>query len=210
MYKKSDFIKEVYRTREVKEILNISYSTIKSYDKNNKLPIRRSATGRRLVFRDDLLKYLDDLGLLYDDTCSNKHDVLYARVSSNAQKINGDLDRQILFLMENIKDLQNPIVMKEVGSGLNDRRAKIQELIDLIEKDEVNRIFVTYKDRLTRFGFNYLDKICKSHKVDIIVVNDIGKIKSIQEELVADMMSLIASFSGKLYDMRSKTNTKGK
>ena len=51
-----------------------------------------------------------------------KHDVIYARVSSHEQKQKGDLDRQALFLIENVKDLHNPIIMKEVGSGLHDKR----------------------------------------------------------------------------------------
>ena len=69
---------------------------------------------------------------------------------------------------------------------------------------EVNRIFVNYKDRLTRFGFNYIETICNSLGVQIIVVSDETKDKSVQEEMVEDMMALIASFSGKLYGMRSK------
>jgi len=68
MYKSSEFTKPAYKTGEVMKILNISYSTIKVYDKQNKLPIKRTATGRRVVFREDLLAYLDQNGLLYRDT----------------------------------------------------------------------------------------------------------------------------------------------
>ena len=46
----------------------------------------------------------------------------------------------------------------------------------------------------------------KAHNVEIIVVKDINEENDVKEELVEDMMSLIASFSGKLYGMRSKTN----
>ena len=62
------------------------------------------------------------------------------------------------------------------------------------------------KYRLTRFGFNYLERICNHHGVRIIVVKDIDKTKSIEQELAEDLMSLIASFSGKLYGLRSKGN----
>lgn len=206
MFKKSDFTKSSYKTAEIMKILNISYGTINNYDKQGKLPIKRTETGRRIVFKEDLLKYLDSLGLLVDDTASDKHDVIYARVSSNEQKIKGDLDRQAMFLMENCKDLKNPVILKEVGSGLNDKRKKIQELIKVVENDEVSRVFVTYKDRLTRFGFHYLEAIFKAHGVEIVVVKDINKEKSVQEELAEDMMALIASFSGKLYGLRSKKN----
>lgn len=206
MYKKSDFIKPAYKTAEIMKILNVSYSTIKNYDKQGKLPIKRTETGRRVVLREDLLNYLDSLKILVHNDKTAKYDVIYVRVSSNEQKTNGDLDRQTMFLIENCNDLQKPIVLKEVGSGLNDKRKKIQELIRMVENNEVNRVFVTYRDRLTRFGFHYLESMFKAHGVEIVVVNDKNKEKSVQEELVEDMMALIASFSGKLYGMRSKKN----
>jgi predicted site-specific integrase-resolvase len=106
--------------------------------------------------------------------------------------------------MEHCNNLINPVILKEVGSGLNDKRKKIQELIRMVENNEANRVFVTYRDRLTRFGFHYLEAMFKSHGVEIVVVKDQEKEKPVQEELVEDMMSLIASFSGKLYGLRSK------
>ena len=92
--------------------------------------------------------------------------------------------------------------------GLNDKRPKIQELIRLVLDGKVNRVFVTYKDRLTRFGYHYLETIFSYHGVSITVVKDEDKEKSVEEELVEDMMSLIASFSGKLYGLRSEKNRK--
>lgn len=65
-------------------------------------------------------------------------------------------------------------------------------------------LIYSYKDRLTRFGFYYLETVFLAHGVNIIVVKDISTEKSVQEELVEDMMSLISSFSGKLYGMRSR------
>ena len=183
MYKRSDFTKPAYKTAEIMEILNISYSTIKNYDKQGKLLIRRTETGRRVVLREDLLNYLDSLEILVHDDETIKYDVIYARVSSNEQKTKGDLDRQAMFLMENCRDLQKPIILKEVGSGLNDKREKIQELIHMVENNEVNRVFVTCRDRLTRFGFYYLESMFKAHGVEIVVVKDKDKEKSVQEEI---------------------------
>ena len=153
-----------------------------------------------------MLNYLDSLEMLVNDEEITKHDVIYARVSSNEQKTKGDLDRQAMFLIEHCNDLINPVILKEVGSGLNEKRKKIQELIRMVESNEVNRIFVTYRDRLTRFGFHYLETMFKSHGFEIVVVKDQEKEKSVQEELVEDMMALIASFSGNLYGLRSKKN----
>ena len=77
-----------------------------------------------------------------------------------------------MFLIENVDNLINPLVLKEVGSGLNDKRKKLMELINLVCNDQVRNIYVTYKDRLTRFGFNYLEEMFKNHDVQIVVVKD--------------------------------------
>lgn len=192
MYKSSDFTKPAYKTGEVMKILNISYSTIKIYDKEGRLPISRTETGRRIIFRDDLLDYLDSKGLLYrDEKDTVKHDVIYARVSSNEQKQKGVLDSQAMFLMENVKDLHNPVILKEVGSGLADKRKKIQKLIGMVLDGKVSRVFVTYRDRLTRFGFYYLETMFSHEGVEIVVVKDKEHEKSVNEEQAGDKLEAI-------------------
>ena len=207
MYRRSDFTKSAYKTGEVAELLGLSTRTIQEYDKQGKLHFTRNAKDRRILLVDDLIQYLKDNNM-YEEDKLNKRDVIYARVSSHDQQKNGDLDRQALFLTERVNDLINPLILKEVGSGLNDKRKNLNKLIQMVMNDEVNRVFVTYKDRLTRFGFNYLNSIFEVKGVPIIVVKDVSKQKNVQEELVEDMMSLIASFSGKLYGLRSKGNKK--
>ena len=141
-----------------------------------------------------------------------KKDVIYCRVSSHDQKKHGDLDRQIQFLIKNNNDLINPVILSEVGSGLNDKRKQLQKLLKMVLNNEVSRIFITYEDRLTRFGFEYLKTMCEMHGTEIIVVKDIDVKKSIEQELMEDIMLLMASFSGKLYETgnRKQENEKGK
>ena len=85
----------------------------------------------------------------------------------------------------------NPLVLKDVGSGLNEKRANFQKLLTMVCNNEVRNVYVTYKDRLTRFGFYYLETIFLAHDVKIIVVKDSTLNKLTQEELVEDMISLI-------------------
>lgn len=179
------------------------------YENDGKIPYFCSEGGHRLVKREDLLFFLRQKGILMDDTKQQKQDVVYARVSSHEQKAKGDLDRQAMYIIESWKDLQSPLILKEVGSGLNDKRKKLQELINLVLNDKVNRIFVTYRDRLTRFGYHYLESVFLAKGVEIIVLNDLSQEQDVQQELVEDMMSLIASFSGKLYGMCSYKNKEG-
>lgn len=206
MYQVSDFTKVTYRVHEVAEILGVTTKTIRNYDNEGKLKTFRTEGNHRVVSRDDLIDFLKSKQLLVDNTESQKRDVIYARVSSHDQKKGGDLDRQAMYLIDKVDNLINPLVLKEVGSGLNDNRVQLQKLLKMVANNEVKNVYVTYKDRLTRFGYHYLETMFLAHNVNIIVVKDENADKSVQEELVEDMMSLIASFSGKLYGMRSKKN----
>ena len=197
MIKQSELTKEQYTIGEVAAFLNINVKTIQRWDREGIFKCERTHTNRRVINRDNLIEVLNNRGMLFDDTNSSKIDVIYARVSSNEQKVKGDLDRQVSFLVQLVKDLKNPTILTEVGSGLNDKRKKLHQLLDMVLQDKVDRIFVISRDRLTRFGFHYLEKVCGYHNVKIIVVKDASEEKSVQEELTEDIMALTAYFSDK-------------
>ena len=186
MFKKSEFTKEVYKPKDVMQLLGVTHRTLYNYDEQGKLKFSRSESGRRIIFRDDLLKYLNSKGLLYDDTKEEKRDYIYARVSSNKQVISGDLDRQVLFLVESVNNLRNPIVLKEVGSSLNNKRTQLLKLIEEVMNGSVNNIYVTDKDILIRFGYPYLEKVFNHYGVSII------EIKGIEQDIEEDITSLVA------------------
>jgi predicted site-specific integrase-resolvase len=204
MIKLSNLNKNFYKPGEIASLLNISTRTVQNYTKTNKLDLIWTDTGRRLIPKESLINLLDSMNLLYKDT--SKYDVIYARVSSHKQKDRGDLDRQINRLVnysisKNPKDLK---IFSDVGSGLNDNRKSLNLLLKEVEQDKIDRIFITYKDRLTRFGFNYLRFICDSHNTEIVVMSDEEKYKSVEEELAEDIIAIIHSFSGKMYGLRRK------
>lgn len=144
--------------------------------------------------------------MLCDNEQSDKSDVIYTRVSTHKQAECGDLDRQVekvkLFATE--QNVNNLLVKTDIGSGLNDNRKGLLELLDLIQQDKVNRIYILHKDRLTRFGYHYLEKICDFHEVSIVIVSNETESKSQSEELTEDIISLIHSFSDKPYDLKHK------
>ena len=88
------------------------------------------------------------------------------------------------------------------GSVLNAKSKKLRKLLEFVMDDKVNRIFVTYKERLSRFGYELIETICKKHDVDIIILNE-SQENPLEQGLAEDMMMLLASFSGKLYGSRS-------
>lgn len=205
MIKTSQLLKSNYKPKDVAEFLGVTTRTLQNWDRDGKITFRRDpVSDRRFLTRDDVIKLLSEHDLLFDDTTDKRRDVIYARVSSHDQKKHGDLDRQVQFLIDQNNDLQNVLVLSEVGSGLNDKRKKLQQLLKMVMNDEVNRVFVTYRDRLTRFGFNYLETMFNAKGVEIVIVKQKIEEISVEQELMNDMMSLIASFSGKLYGMRSK------
>lgn len=210
MYQVTDFKKNAYRVKEVADLLGTTPQTIRNNDKQGLINTARNDGNQRIIMREDLIEFLDKKGLVFNNTDDTKRDVIYARVSSHDQKRGGDLDRQVTFLVENANSLHNPVILKEVGSGLDDKRKQLQKLLKMVCNNEVRNVYVTYKDRLTRFGFNYLETMFLVHNVNIIIVKDKNEEKSVQEELAEDMMSLLATFSGKLYGMRSRKNVKKK
>lgn len=172
MYRESDFTKEVYSARDVATILNKSIKTIQKYDNEGRLKFQRTDTNRRIIFKKDLIEYLIKCNMYKEDEFdSNKRDVIYARVSSREQKEKGDLDRQVMSIIENY-ELYKPLIYKEVASGMNDNRPKLLKLIKQVANNEVNKVYITYKDRLTRNGFNYIYTMFKELGVYIIIVND--------------------------------------
>lgn len=201
--------KNYYTTGEVADLFQVSTKTIQKWDNKGILPFERSPTNRRVLPREILIDYLKSKNMFYEDETLNKRDVIYSRVSTYGQQKQGDLDRQVDYILSNRNDLKNVLVFKELGSGLNSKRKKLLKLIDMILKDEVNRIFITYKERLTRFGFEYIETICNHHNVEIVIMQTENDNKSVEQELAEDIMNLLASFSGKLYGLRSHKNKKG-
>lgn len=122
--------------------------------------------------------------------------VVYARVSSSENKSNLDAqaDRLVNYCMA--KGWQVHQIIKEVGSGVNDGR---QKFIELLGDTTVTKIVVEHKDRATRFGFNYIETLLKAQGRQIEVVNlaDNGK-----EDLMQDLVSIIYSFSARMYGQR--------
>ena len=129
--------------------------------------------------------------------------VLYGRVSGQGQK--SDLETQLERLQawaSRERKGNQTLVLSDIGSGLSATRRQLQRLLRLVREDQVSEIVVTYPDRLTRFGQEYLQVLFDSFGVTLTVL-DPGEDKTAEQELTDDMLALLASFSGRLYGMRS-------
>jgi len=129
--------------------------------------------------------------------------VLYGRVSGQGQK--DDLDTQLARLQawaNRQRAGQSTLVLSDIGSGLKASRKHLQRLLKLVIEDQVAEIVVTYPDRLTRFGHEYLQVLFDSFGVTLTILEP-GEDKTPEQEQTSDLLALIASFSGRLYGMHS-------
>src|SRR6266699_4678610 len=129
--------------------------------------------------------------------------VLYGRVSGHGQK--ADLDMQLERLQTWAKLERKGVatlVLSDIGSGLKASRRQLQRLLKLVCEDKVGEIAITYEDRLTRFGQEYLETLFACSDVTLTVLEP-GEEKTPEQELTHDLLALIASFSGRLHGMRS-------
>ena len=200
----SELTKDFYKTGEIAKFLNVSTRTVQNYCMDGKLEEIFTATNRRLISKESFITYLTKHNLLVADSSSTKYDAIYARVSTHKQKERGDLERQIDTISRFAID-KNPKKLKifsDVASGLNDNRKQLNNLLDSVMNNEVDRIFINYKDRLTRFGFNYLMKICSKHNTEIVIVSNDTNNKTLQEELAEDIMKILTCYSARYYGAR--------
>lgn len=122
--------------------------------------------------------------------------VIYARVSSSEQR--DDLRRQSERCVQfaNANGWQVEQVVAEIGSGLNDERRK---LLRLLRDNSITRLVVEHKDRLTRFGFNYIKILCEHIGCELVVINQVD---TDEQDLVQDFVSVITSFCARIYGRR--------
>lgn len=202
-------MEKLLNLKEAMDYLHVSKSTMHRWDKENKLKAYKTSGGHRRYKLEDLKHFC---GENYDNIEKPNNTEIrvatYARCSSSDQKQNGDIDRQSQRLNEYAVKHGYKIehIIKDMGSGLNDKRKGFVKLCNLVINKQIDKVIIEHKDRLTRFQYNLIEMFFNSYNVEIELVdkNDYTE----QEELVNDMMMLIASFSGKVYSMRAKENKK--
>ena len=180
---------KLYTIRDACKILQLNPNTLRKWDREGKIKCIRLSNNFRRVPESEINRIL---GIK-----NNRMSFIYARVSSHDQK--ADLDRQIQKLQTVSPESH---VVSDIRSGMKFNRKGFIELLDLVEKDKVSTIYVTHRDRLARFGFDLLERICEIHGTEIVETGG-EEILSANEELTKDLISIITSFSARLYGLRS-------
>jgi putative resolvase len=190
---------KLLKPREFCEVVGISYNTLKQWVREGRVKVYRTATGRWRIPYSEVERIL---GLRQKYTEETRA-VIYARVSSSDQE--SDLERQIQYLTQYCasKGYRVVDVLSDVASGLKTDRRGLLKLFDYVINRQVDVVVVTYRDRLTRFGFEYLEYFFNKYGVRIEVAFG-EEPKGAYQELVEDLVEIVTSFAGKLYGLRSR------
>ena len=174
-----------YKLREYAQLKSLTYRTLWNKFKEGKLPNT----------------YKDEFGHIYvkrnKDASQNKT-IVYARVSSNDRKTSLAEQQARLENYTQINSLNVIDSYKEIASVMNDNRTVLNKIL---QRNDWDVLLVENKDRLIRFGFNYIKTLLETQGKKILVVNNTDDNK---EDLMKDLVSVIYSFSARMYGLRRK------
>ncbi len=183
------------RTTAAAERLSIHPATLRKWADEGKIPY--TMFGRERRFDETVLDEMAGNA----PAPADRREALYVRVS-NSMGQETSLATQERMLRETAS---GPVVAvyRDKASGLNEKRAGLQRLLKQAEGGEFTVVRVTHEDRLARFGVSWIELLLKQYGVTVEVLND-NVTQDARDELLADFISLVASFSGRMYGLRSK------
>ncbi|MEM2025806.1 MAG: IS607 family transposase, partial [Desulfurococcaceae archaeon] len=173
------------RPKEVCRKLGISYSTLHRWIEAGYLKAIKTVGGKYRVPESEVRRILES-------RAREVRAVVYARVSSSDQK--EDLERQVKYLLEYCasKGYRVVEVLTDIASGLKTDRKGLRKLFELVISRQAEVVVITYRDRLTMFGFEYLEYFFNQHGAKIEVV--FGEVpKDAYQELVGNLLEIVTS-----------------
>lgn len=185
---------------EAADILGVSVTTLRRWEKEGKLISERTHAGHR---RYDLSKIKP--GLLRAEDVSIKT-IAYARVSSHDQKADLERQKQVLELYCARQGWTYEVIT-DLGSGMNYHKKGLKRLLNDILSGKIGRLVIAHKDRLLRFGAELVFAICAAKNVEVVILNQ-GEDTTFEEDLAKDVLEIITVFSARLYGSRSRKNQK--
>jgi putative resolvase len=173
--------------QEAKQMFGFHPKTLNRWALAGKIDFIRSVGGHAR-YSVDSLKQLAH-------SADNREIILYARVSSTTQQ--DELKTQSEYISRAYPQCR---VISEIGSGMNFKRKKFLEIMESVAKKEVKLIVIAHKDRLMRFGFEFIEWFCTLNNCQIEIINN--TYKTPHRELVDDFMAIMQYFSAKLYFLK--------
>lgn len=178
------------RIKKAAEILRLSPETVRQWSNEGRIRCYRSAAGQRVYDEDYLRTFTDSAGDVEPVR------LFYVR-SSSGQDVSISTQKELLEESYGVAEK----VFVDKASGLNENRKGLNALLSWVRENPRVVVYVTTRDRLTRFGFTYLEALIKAYGGSVEILED-EKAKEPHEALMSDFMALLASFSGMFYRLR--------
>lgn len=178
--------------RELKKILGVTNQTIYNWRRAGKISFKQ-LNKRNFIY---------DLDSVYNMNLMNTKQVIaYCRVSCSKQK--DDLIRQEESIREfaRVNGVKIDNFYSEIGSGMSQNRKIFNKIIEDVCQNKISKIYITFKDRLTRFSFGYFERLFSRFGCEIVILNSTSEI-TFEQELTQDLIAIIHNFSMKMYSNR--------
>ena len=188
-----------YKVGEFAKLLNVTVKTLQNWDKQGTLKAYRTPTNQRFYTEEQLNQILNLSNTNQEDKQGLK--IGYCRVSTHNQKNSLENQEEYLRSYTNAKGVILDEVFTDIGSGINYNRKNFNRILELVEDGEVAEIYVTYKDRFVRFGFDWFNTFCEKHGAKIIILNQPST--SPEQELAEDLLNIVTVFSARSHGLRT-------
>lgn len=188
-------MEQFYTISQFAKLINVKIKTLQKWDRDGVLHAKRTLTNRRYYTHTQYLEYIGESSKI------PRINVIYGRVSNRSQI--DDLKNQIEFITNfiNKNGLTVSEIYTDIGSGLNFKRKKWNDLIEDCINGKIDKIYISHKDRFVRFGFDWFESFLRNHYgAEIVVIENITT--SPQEDLIQDLISIIHVFSCRIYGLR--------
>ena len=188
------------KASKVLKLLQVTRQTLCRYVKEGKILGKPLPNGYYDYDEESVYKFLDNE--------LHRGAVIYCRVSTPSQK--NDLHNQRKQLEEYCakNGIAVSSVYSDIGSGINFDRKEFQRLLKDIINHKVSRVFITYKDRLSRISFDMFKNLFDEFNCEIVVINDVDDEKLVEKEIFSEIISMLHCFAMKMYSSRRKKKLK--
>ncbi len=188
-----------YKVGQFAKLLNVTVKTLQNWDKQGTLKAYRTPTNQRFYTEEQLNQILRDAEETQEEKSGLK--IGYCRVSTHNQKNSLENQEEYLRSYTNAKGVILDEVFTDIGSGINYNRKNFNKILELVEAGEISEIYVTYKDRFVRFGFDWFNNFCEKHGAKIIILNQPST--SPEQELAEDLLNIVTVFSARSHGLRT-------
>ena len=188
------------KSNKVLKLLNITRPTLSRYVKEKIVKYKVQPNGFYDYDEESVYKILNK--------SIERKNVIYTRVSTQKQKPDLENQKKIVekYCIENGIKISD--IYSDIGSGINFDRKEFQRLLDDVVNHKISKIYITYKDRLSRVSFDMFKNLFSNFNCEIVVLNDIEDAQTTEKEIFNEIISLIHCFAMKVYSSRRKKKLK--